>query len=221
MKSDTTDVFAYINLVFDKKIGELGLTSNKELAAFLHYNMHNVEIDGIDYEEKTYKPFIRTTNLNTGSNGVIVYDEDIHNVPNTGITLLKDKKETLLSISHVTKCVKIDDDGLYIESMNLNNSIVLKYYDNVALERIINKVGESINKISVLDAYISGCGISPDFIVFADLQGDKVTIRINENGEDILNETLDYDKKRTLYSTFYEFMVKERIYSVAYRKKKI
>lgn len=211
MNSELTNVYAIIKNYYKDIIEKFGLQDSRELSAFLHYNTINeMFIDTNDIGSEY--PEINFRNLDTFKVSKAFVKENIYFFP-LGNTVINNNTTDMkaFNISNVTRSVIINDNGLFIESNNLKDCIITKYYDNAALSQI-SKENIDINDFFNIESHIKNIGIMPDNIITAYLKYDNVEINIKENNE-IISENIIYKgNDRSLYSIYYEFMKNKNFY---------
>lgn len=202
MNNELTNVYAILRKEFRDVLGYFDLLNSKELAAFLHYNAHNELFVGTDDE---YYHNVNFRNLDTGRSSRVFREGYLYFFPKTSDIIQPDNHITVFSISKGTKCIKVNENGLFIENNNLAGNILTEYYDNAALEAL-GKEGISAGNIDYIEDYIRRLGIQPDKIFVTHKENEELIVSTLENGEEVERMAFPIQEGRTFYSMYYENM---------------
>ena len=208
MNNELTNVYAIIKKEFKDVLEYFGLANSKELAAFLHYNARNEMFVGTD---DNYYHNVYFKNLDTGKESRMFKEGYLYFFPKGNDTIEPNNRMTAFSIEKNTKCIRINENGLFVEKNDLQGNILTEYYDCNALEEIA-KDSLSAGSIDYVENYIERLSIQPDRVFITRKNGDSLVLSTFENGEEIIHEEVPIDKNRTLYSIYYEYMKANNYY---------
>lgn len=210
MNNELTNVYAIIKNYYKDIIEKFGLQDSRELSAFLHYNTINEMFIGTNDTGSEY-PEINFRNMDTLKVSRAFVKENIYFFPIGNTIINNTTAMNAFNISNVTRSVIINDNGLFIENNNLQDSVITKYYDNAALSQI-SRENIDINDFFNIESRIKNIGIMPDNIITAYVKDDNVEIDIIENNETISHDIIYKGNDRSLYSIYYEFMKNKNYY---------
>ena len=202
MNSELTDIYSVLRREFGDVLEYFGLQNNRELAAFLHYNAHNEKFIGTNEDYYYNANFL---NLDTGRQSRIFKDGFLYFFPTKNDRISNGNKMTVFSISRGTKCIRVNENGLFVEKNDLKGNIITKFFDRAALDEI-SEEGYTAGNIDYIEEYIDTMGINPDKIIHTEKKDGYVVFSIVENGEIVKQEKMPIDDSRTLYSMYYELM---------------
>lgn len=208
MMNDMTNVYEIMKREFPEDVQYFGISNNKELASFLHYNAHNqmfMDTDEYYYHNVNFK------NMETGIESRMFREGSIYFFPKDNDYIENGNMMTAFKVGKGTKSININENGLFIEKSDLKNNVSTQYYDIVALDEI-SKKGLSAGNIDYIEDDIQRMGIQPDRIISVEKKDDNLVLSVTENGEVVRTGQTKADENRTLYSVYYEFMKANNYY---------
>ena len=208
MNYNLTDVYGIIIREFPEEIKHFKLQGNLELSAFLHYNAHNEQFIGTDEQ---YYHNVNFQNLDTGKYSRIFREGNIYFFPLNEDKIATGNNITVFSVGNGAKCIKVTDNGFYIEKTDLNGNITTEYYDKAALD-YVSQLGLSAGCIDYIEAELRARGIEPDKTVTVTKKNNVVSISTTENSETVHRDQIPLESGRTAYSTYYEYMIANNYY---------
>lgn len=208
MMNDMTNVYEIMKKEFPEDVQYFGISNNKELAAFLHYNTHNEAFTGTD---EYYYHNVNFKNLDTGKESRMFREGGLYFFPKENDLISTEYEMTAFKVDKGAKSINVNGNGLFIEKTDLKGHVSTQYYDSIALAEI-SKSGLSAGNIDYIEDNIQRLGIQPDRIISVDKKEDGLVLSITENGEVVRTTQTKFDENRTLYSVYYEFMKANNYY---------
>lgn len=208
MMNDMTNVYEIMKREFPEDVQYFGISNNKELASFLHYNAHNQMFTGTD---EYYYHNVNFKNLDTGVESRMFREGSIYFFPKGNADISTEYEMTAFRVGKGAKSINVNVNGLFIEKTDLKGNVSTQYYDSAALAEI-SKIGLAAGNIDYIEDSIQRKGIQPDRIITVDKKDDNLVLSVIENGEAVRSGQMKADENRTLYSVYFEFMKANNYY---------
>lgn len=197
MNSNDTDVFEIIKKQFSDIFDQNDFDNNAELKSFIYYNTKNNAIMNSDIG------CVKLKNLEDKSESMI-YAKD-GKIYYLIVANISNYKSFCISSKGI-KCIKTNENGLFMEEFKFKGNGVTKFYDSCAQDQMTMR-NINLNDIDNIEYLIQNANIMPDMIISYQSCGDKMFFTVEENDEVMEDAVIECDKdKKASYSTYYQYM---------------
>ena len=183
--------------------------NDEEVRSFIDSNMLDMSYSEMDF---TFLHNVHFIDNKTKENYRAFEEGDIYMLP------LNEKIEygrniNAFSISKELTALRINENGLFIETDDRLGNIVTKYYSNDKLKQI-SDIGLTCACIDYMEENLASYGIKPSMIINADKEGTNISFQMFE-GDTLVDRRITTLKNpnSSCYEVYYNYMNEFGLYS--------
>lgn len=183
--------------------------NDEEVRAFIECNMLDKSFSSID---NNYYHNVNFYDNKTGEEYRAFEEGYLYMFPKNDM-LKVGHNLNAFSISRELKSIRVNENGLFVETDDRLGNIVTKYYSKESLKKIEENT-LSCASIDYIEENIANLGIKPNITINAFKQGSNMTVQLFD-GDNLLDRrvtTLD-NPNAPAYKAYYDFMNDYKLYT--------